>query len=1220
MATSIRSITEEHKLPPLWDKFLADIDIVDGTDGSAFITYRAHEAAVGATQSSPAKPEIPEDYSCRSTKLNATFAASANTSEFNSAQITLEDGFMLGLQPGADVELGAISDVFRLYSIDLADSALLAGITDEISKLTKVKLVHGDGLRNGLWMLAGEEESFELTTLLTYRLSTNFTEALAKVADLIGTDYGIDLSKAANAIDAAADQSSITFKIQHTTTGTNISHDPAVANIVISQTYRAIFSIKLKGFIFNLEFNPEGVQVDIREDTSVPGDVFAKLGALTSSNTADNAAPSAAVAKPDIDDTFLEVHLWSVALGKVFGGGIWWTISFAVKWKAESQDVWLGLSYDTRTQAFSGELLFSHMFPSGEDLLLPYWSPLESPPVPELPASLDLQQLFSEAFKTNADSLPAGIPTQITRASLTFSKLTKEIRLAATIESAAAETESQVPAPFTWNEISVEVRKAPRIFEAHVFSSFTLNPLPEDRERFQPAQLAVQIEYDSGSWQLQGLITDFQLGVLASYADADCSSAFIAVLGKLTVRKLFLNYAYSKREASSFLFTGTILLGKLQLDLTYQFVAALPATGTAPKTAAQLAIDKAESGSRPLGKAKPLVPAKEKAWRFEAYLGSSVADADLGTIAESIVDGAADVLPSFVRDIKIGASSDPDTAPISLRVEKPKGSKDSVVFTLNIEVEGISLTFVQISDNAGRKATPPVPPKQALRISVAKIPLVKDIPIVQDFPQPFEKLQYVWVNEKGSAWSTTDIAAANSVLAESDKLYYKETNKSSAGDGPKLTATDDIAVDQKEASGVVAPLARPALAVGHHFIIIDGGKVILDHVFRNAKSRPKPSASDPARPSPPGQATRSGVDTAQPEPAPTKAALSTGTKLLSIEAVALQFKEGYLWINIDATVTLGPIGMSLLGFGIGLPLADPKVKLTLNDFGNVTTFLDHVKIRLNGMGVSFEKPPLLLAGVFEHEVSAFGTATKDSYRGGIGISFPPYTFVAVGEYSQVQFADREYKSVFIYAKLDGPLVTLEFATISGVRIGFGYNSSIRQPASIEEVTNFPLINDHGAGGAGNSPIKLLRQLTSGGESAWVTPKEDAYWFAVGMTISSFDILSITACAIFAFKDRGIVIDLYANAIAQMPPGVPATDTDKMILYCEIDMHACMNFVDGYFLCEAALAPTSFLLVPQCHLYGGFALCYWFGNNPHAGDWVFSVGQYPSTPPNCECRA
>src|SRR3979490_2063373 len=60
----------------------------------------------------------------------------------------------------------------------------------------------------------------------------------------------------------------------------------------------------------------------------------------------------------------------------------------------------------------------------------------------------------------------------------------------------------------------------------------------------------------------------------------------------------------------------------------------------------------------------------------------------------------------------------------------------------------------------------------------------------------------------------------------------------------------------------------------------------------------------------------------------------------------------------------------------------------------------------------------------------------------------------------------------------------------------------------------------------------------------------------------------------------------------------------------------LNVSQGFFRCEAALAPTSFIFVPQCHLFGGFALCYWFGSSPHAGDFVFSIGGYHRsyTPP------
>ena len=45
-----------------------------------------------------------------------------------------------------------------------------------------------------------------------------------------------------------------------------------------------------------------------------------------------------------------------------------------------------------------------------------------------------------------------------------------------------------------------------------------------------------------------------------------------------------------------------------------------------------------------------------------------------------------------------------------------------------------------------------------------------------------------------------------------------------------------------------------------------------------------------------------------------------------------------------------------------------------------------------------------------------------SYSGGVAVGFPPYTLVAVGEYAEVQTPKSTYKSVFIFAKLDGPLI------------------------------------------------------------------------------------------------------------------------------------------------------------------------------------------------------
>ncbi len=171
------------------------------------------------------------------------------------------------------------------------------------------------------------------------------------------------------------------------------------------------------------------------------------------------------------------------------------------------------------------------------------------------------------------------------------------------------------------------------------------------------------------------------------------------------------------------------------------------------------------------------------------------------------------------------------------------------------------------------------------------------------------------------------------------------------------------------------------------------------------------------------------------------------------------------------------------------------------------------------------------------------------------------------------------------------IITLEFASITGVRLGFGYNSLVRSP-TIDQITSFPFIDDAGTSGAGNDPMTILNSMIQNpADQPWVTAKQDSYWFAAGMSVTAFDILTITAVAMFAFRDSGPIISIFADAVAQMPPG--AKDPTETIAYVEIGLVAEMNFVDGYFRVEASLAPTSFLLVPQCHIFGGFALVYWF---------------------------
>jgi hypothetical protein len=251
---------------------------------------------------------------------------------------------------------------------------------------------------------------------------------------------------------------------------------------------------------------------------------------------------------------------------------------------------------------------------------------------------------------------------------------------------------------------------------------------------------------------------------------------------------------------------------------------------------------------------------------------------------------------------------------------------------------------------------------------------------------------------------------------------------------------------------------------------VDSGAAVLDHVFAGAATPgqitpPQLGGSGnsgigntgeraaPSSGSGTGTAI-SGTTPNAPTTAPTKGTIRKETSLLSISALSLEYKGGMLWLYVDATVSLGPLQFALIGFGVGFSLANLK----LDRMADLIKTLD---FQLRGMYVNFDKPPILIAGGFERATAKVGDEIQKSYRGGVGLQIPPYSFAAVGEYAEVTKANGgTYKSVFIYAKLDGPLIDLEFAILKGIRIGFGYNSIIRQPG-IQDLFQFPLISDSG---------------------------------------------------------------------------------------------------------------------------------------------------------------
>jgi hypothetical protein len=185
-------------------------------------------------------------------------------------------------------------------------------------------------------------------------------------------------------------------------------------------------------------------------------------------------------------------------------------------------------------------------------------------------------------------------------------------------------------------------------------------------------------------------------------------------------------------------------------------------------------------------------------------------------------------------------------------------------------------------------------------------------------------------------------------------------------------------------------------------------------------------------------------------------------------------------------MTLGPIQAQVVGFEVILGIS----KIKLNDLSSIP-----VSFGIHGLGISVDEDPLEIAGAFIHDT----VNGVDRYAGGVAVGFEAWSFMAVGAYEVITASGggASYKSVFVYAKLNGPLFTLAFATVSGVRAGFGYNSTVRSP-SMEELPDFPFLSGSEEDGADDDPMAILQAMIGSGDSTttpWVSPKDDSYWVA-----------------------------------------------------------------------------------------------------------------------------
>jgi hypothetical protein len=735
-------------------------------------------------------------------------------------------------------------------------------------------------------------------------------------------------------------------------------------------------------------------------------------------------------------------------------------------------------------------------------------------------------------------------------------------------------------------------------------------------------------------FRLIGKMKQVRMTQLARFFPGGDSAIVVDLLGHLLIRSFYIEYDYHKNPApfaggspppppsssapkpgtaSRFLVSASIVVGSIELDLHFF--------------------------------------RDQTGWGFNAELAAAPGlNPTVGDILSDLlgVDGASlvEAMPDFITNISMSAQTanikltiDSMNPPPPAKAGDPAGAS-AIVTCLTLHLPGpdgldFELSFAQITEkqaapsgdggnskgNGGKPAPAPDPDgthrartKRIVKVTMSKLPWdqIPRPPIIDRLVPAFDCLAFFWVQDpKGTVDSV-----GNTGLTSAEVRMIN-------GALPFPIPYKDMKGSTKNNTVVVTS--------GWHFVVLDSGghgtvKPIIDYAFNKPKTPSNPSGGgvepggggggEPGGGGKPGGGGEPGggggstpsptagmPDKAEDGTGTAKGALEKNTGVFKISNVGLRYEGGELIVFLDVLAHLGPIEFELMGLGFGLNLS----KLSLND---LTTLVP--SLHLQGMGVEFTQLPIIIAGMFLDK----SDANSKLYIGGIALTIEPYQFLAMGSYGEIkkdmndpdpfavaQAKGHTFKTVFIFAKLAGPLIELEIVTIGGITLGFGYNSTVIPP-TLDQISRFPFIANGQDMQNSGDPLTVMMKLALP-SSGVVVPQANSYWFAAGLEGKLLQVLDLTAVVVVGFNPYP-TLGIYARANASMPPEAPP---NRSFVYVELGIAVNVDFHQGQLSAEGQLAPSSFVLDPACHLTGGFALCYWFGASPHAGDWVFTIGGY-----------
>jgi len=286
-------------------------------------------------------------------------------------------------------------------------------------------------------------------------------------------------------------------------------------------------------------------------------------------------------------------------------------------------------------------------------------------------------------------------------------------------------------------------------------------------------------------------------------------------------------------------------------------------------------------------------------------------------------------------------------------------------------------------------------------------------------------------------------------------------------------------------------------------------------------------------------------------------------------------------------------GLSMLGLAIDVEELSVGARWPVNQGDPPLTDPHAWSIDLAGLAVGYSGGSVSLAGALRRHGS------PPDYTGVLIAHLGPYGLTAFGGYGQFLAPDgQKYTSLFVIAGITAPIGGPPAFFVTGLGGGAGINRQLVLPATLDDFPNYPLvaaIDPHST--LASDPQHALDEL-----SAAFPPERGNFWFAAGVSFTSFALVDVTAVIAVSVGD-GFQIALLGLARMGLPtPYAP-------IVQVELALQARFSTKEGVLIVQAQLTQNSWLLTSDCRLTGGFAYASFFGSNPNAGQSVLSIGGY-----------